>query len=299
MGISQDSLEIKIWKLRHDMRHAVKTNNNYSKGIELFEAMHKMENSYSSGHWRLAAISYDKLGKTDKSIQVMKEMKSRGDSTFCYKDYASLREYSNELQSNLQFCKLCKRYDYAITFPCEYSEYRDSLVKYLILEGPLDKPQEVFVIMGYESYYDSLSGFKSMPLLERINYSHRKIDSLVRMHGYPTIDKVVDPWVEFLAGGSFIHSLSEDRYLHYIENYSSEMSPNDKAYIIDKIAVKKKIKQTYGTQLEEDKLNGGYRLYPVNNVENLNKRRMNMDLAPIETYLKQWGISYENILRKD
>lgn len=287
---SQDSTDVLKWKLKHEIRDVVKVNNDFNKGIKLFEELYNIESSYSSGHWRLATVCYDKIGRIDKSIELMKEMKSRGDSTFCYKDYGPIREYSDVLQSNKEFCELCKLYDYAIKFPCDYSEYRDSLVKYLILEGPLDKAQEVFVVMGYESYYDSLSNFKSMSWHNRVNYSSKKIDSLTSIYGYPSIDKVIDSKIEFLAGLSFIHSGDLERYIYYIEHYSNEMSPQDFAYISDKIAVKTNTPQEYGTQIVVGE-DGANKLYPIQgDLKMVNRKRMQKDLEPLESYLSDFGI---------
>lgn len=63
------------------------------------------------------------------------------------------------------------------------------------------------------------------------------------------------------------------------------------AFLEDRILMRNNKKQKYGSQLIQDKETGAYQLYPVEDPENLNKRRANIGLEPIEDYLK----SYSNV----
>ena len=63
------------------------------------------------------------------------------------------------------------------------------------------------------------------------------------------------------------------------------------AFLEDRILMRNNKKQKYGSQLIQNKETGEYQLYPVEDPENLNKRRAKIGLEPIEDYLK----SYSNV----
>jgi len=65
---------------------------------------------------------------------------------------------------------------------------------------------------------------------------------------------------------------------------------NSQAYYKDKILVAKGENQLYGTQFQFCELLGKNLLYPVFEIENLNIRRMRMNLPLIENYAKYNGI---------
>ncbi len=68
--------------------------------------------------------------------------------------------------------------------------------------------------------------------------------------------------------------------------------PEYLAYLEDRVALSQNKKQTYGTQLSRDPKTGKYSLDPIEDEINLNKRRKEVGLGPIEEYVKQFGIKY-------
>jgi len=69
------------------------------------------------------------------------------------------------------------------------------------------------------------------------------------------------------------------------------------AMMFDRIAVFEDRKQLYGTQLEVNEATNEYKLH-IEDPDNVNKRRAQMNLPPIEDYLAQWGISWKDYLKK-
>ncbi len=66
-----------------------------------------------------------------------------------------------------------------------------------------------------------------------------------------------------------------------------DLKAEDYALLYDRIQIMKGRKQLFGTQCEKiDLQNKIVSLYPVEDVENLNKRRMEMKMMPIEMYMK-------------
>ena len=71
-----------------------------------------------------------------------------------------------------------------------------------------------------------------------------------------------------------------------------EIVKEDWALLLDRVLVQEGKEQIYGSQVHENPDTGEYELYPVEDEKNLNKRRSEIDLIPIEEYLKFMGIEY-------
>lgn len=86
----------------------------------------------------------------------------------------------------------------------------------------------------------------------------------------------------------------QEKYLPKLkEAVLSQKSPMSQlAYLEDRIRIDKGLKQLYGTQLIKDTLTDNWMLAPVEDEKNLNIRRLEIDLEPIEIYLKKYNITY-------
>ncbi len=67
---------------------------------------------------------------------------------------------------------------------------------------------------------------------------------------------------------------------------------SDLALLEDRVALSQGKKQIYGTQVELDTKTGKYFVPPIEDEINVNKRRKDIGLGPIEEYVKQFGIKY-------
>ena len=72
-----------------------------------------------------------------------------------------------------------------------------------------------------------------------------------------------------------------------------ESSGRHLALLVDRILMRKGKPQIYGSQVTKNSKTGGYELYKIKNPEKVNKRRKEIGLAPMEKYLKQFGINWE------
>lgn len=70
----------------------------------------------------------------------------------------------------------------------------------------------------------------------------------------------------------------------------NESSKQNLAYLIDRVKKNEKFPQTYGTQFSFE--NGKYKLYPVEDIENLDARRQEMGLCPLNEYKEQFKKFY-------
>lgn len=71
------------------------------------------------------------------------------------------------------------------------------------------------------------------------------------------------------------------------------LSASKIALLSDRIRVEKKLPQIYGTQLIFNSETGKYELYQLENEAQVNIRRKNVGLGPLEDYLKQFGVIFQ------
>ena len=79
---------------------------------------------------------------------------------------------------------------------------------------------------------------------------------------------------------------------------NKNVESQDLALVEDKVALRKGQKQLYGSVV----VTVGNKNYvaPIEDVENLNKRRTALGLKPMNEYLKNWGINWDiNKYKKD
>lgn len=69
-------------------------------------------------------------------------------------------------------------------------------------------------------------------------------------------------------------------------------SSGELALLEDRNLIDEGKKQRYGSQLKFDKEAGTYELYPIEDEAEVNDRRKELGLAPLEDYLRQWGVRY-------
>jgi tetratricopeptide (TPR) repeat protein len=64
------------------------------------------------------------------------------------------------------------------------------------------------------------------------------------------------------------------------------------ALLEDRIALREGRKQIYGSQLYYDEKEGKYRVSPIEDPDNVDRRRAEVGLGPISEYVKNWGIEW-------
>jgi len=85
-----------------------------------------------------------------------------------------------------------------------------------------------------------------------------------------------------------------EKYLPVIENAvkEEELDKPSLALYVDRIRMFKGEEQLYGTQLTYVDSTQILKLYPVEDEQNINTRRAEMELPPIEDYMKHFGLEY-------
>ena len=87
---------------------------------------------------------------------------------------------------------------------------------------------------------------------------------------------------------------TQEKYLPMIEK-SVELGESrviDLAYLRDRVLMRQGKKQIYGTQVVPDKY-GGQNFHPIEDEANVNVRRAEVGMEPIEEYARYFGIDYK------
>ena len=89
---------------------------------------------------------------------------------------------------------------------------------------------------------------------------------------------------------------TQELYLSFLQASvkNGESSVHDMAYLEDRILSYKNLPQKFGTQIDINSETGEYTLYDLEDPENVNKRRAEVGLGPIEKYLKLFNIEWGN-----
>ncbi len=92
------------------------------------------------------------------------------------------------------------------------------------------------------------------------------------------------------------HSTTElqKKYLPIIEACCKEKEADWQNYclMLDRILMHEGKPQVYGSQLRSNPATNKYELYPIENPKEVDKRRKEKGLEPLNDYLKNWGITY-------
>ena len=122
----------------------------------------------------------------------------------------------------------------------------------------------------------------------------KRVIQIIKNMGWPIYSQVGS-----ISGDAVFYVLQHDRTKH-MEKYipllkvaamKGEASKENYAMMFDRIQLNNGNKQSYGTQLTF--LGSKMVFFPVDDPENINKRRAEMDLEPIETYAERIRVEYD------
>lgn len=65
------------------------------------------------------------------------------------------------------------------------------------------------------------------------------------------------------------------------------------ALLEDRVALRKGARQIYGSQVARDKETGAYYVLPLDDPDNVDKRRAEVGLDPLQSYISRWGITWD------
>lgn len=122
------------------------------------------------------------------------------------------------------------------------------------------------------------------------------LDSIIKANGWPKISDVG----QMGASAAFLivqHSdlALQQQYLPTIKALceQNEASWSSYALMYDRVQINQNLPQLYGSQLRYNPETKKTEFFPIEDEANVNKRRAEMGLQPIEQYALQFGIKYE------
>ena len=129
-------------------------------------------------------------------------------------------------------------------------------------------------------------------LLDSLN--QLRIIEIIKEYGYPGKSLVGDQ-----SGTAFLviqHADIEmqEQYLPILTEAAEkgELRYSSLALLIDRVRMRQNKPQLYGSQLQRDDETGGWRFYTIEDEKNVNKRRAEVGLSPLEEYAKRFGLDY-------
>ena len=167
------------------------------------------------------------------------------------------------------------------------------------LEKMMEEDQKLRTrVMEVEKKYGPNSKELAALWKEQIEIDNRllkRLEEIIRQYGWPGRSLVGDA----ASLGAFLIIQHADyeyqkKYFPLISEAMKrgEVRPQDVALLEDRILMREGKKQIYGSQLRRDETTGKLELWPVEDEENLDKRRTSVGLESIAEYLKRFGITY-------
>jgi hypothetical protein len=88
---------------------------------------------------------------------------------------------------------------------------------------------------------------------------------------------------------------TQEKYLPVMQNAvkSGKASASSLALLEDRIATRQGKKQTYGSQIRKDKDSNQYYVLPIEDPDNVDKRRASIGLPPMSEYVNYWKITWD------
>lgn len=88
---------------------------------------------------------------------------------------------------------------------------------------------------------------------------------------------------------------TQEKYLPMLREAveRGDATPADLALLEDRVALRQGKKQIYGSQMAFDQETGKYYVSPLEDPDNVNKRRAEVGLGPIEDYIANWDLTWD------
>lgn len=123
-----------------------------------------------------------------------------------------------------------------------------------------------------------------------------ELDSIVQVKGWPKISQVG----KLAASAAFLviqHSTLElqQKYLPTIQRLCEQKEADWGSYALmyDRVQIGLGKPQRYGSQIKFNDVSQKFELFPIEDEKNVDKRRTEIGMSPLEEYVKSWNIEYK------
>lgn len=271
--------------------HAEKSYNNkeYEQSGQYYDSAFEIQKGTVSDYYN-AACSWALTGNQDKALDYIKESIGLG--------WLNINHLKND--SDLNSLHGATGWEVLINeLQHKVDEYESHLNKPLMreLEGINESDQKQRMIMDS---MQRIYGWDSKEMKELWAMQNRadslnliRIKEIIKQYGYPGKSLVGDQSSTVWLVIQHADLKTQEEYLPILQDAvnKGELSKSSFALLVDRVRMRKGEKQLYGSQITMK--NGKYEIYPIEDEPNVNKRRSEMGLGPLEDYVKQWGIEYK------
>jgi tetratricopeptide (TPR) repeat protein len=264
-------------------------NKEYKNSAEKYDQAFAIQEGTSDDYYN-AACSWALAGKRAKAFEYLNRSIDLGwlylDHIKKDSDLVSLHEMKEweELISKLQ--KKVEEFESHLNKPLvqELQAIDESDQKYRMVMDSLGKKQ------GWDSKEMNELWYKQNEI-DSLNLI--KIKDIIKNYGYPGRSMVGHQSITAWLVIQHSDLKTQEEYLPILQEAAEkgELSKSVFALLINRIRMRKGEKQLYGSQLQMK--DGKYVIYPIEDEPNVNKRRAEMGLGPLEDYVKQCGIEYK------
>ena len=121
-----------------------------------------------------------------------------------------------------------------------------------------------------------------------------KVDKLIGKYGWLGVDEIgSDGNLTLFLVIQHSTQSTQEKYLPIIKQAvkNKKADPSQLALLEDRLSIKKGGKQVYGSQIGGSK--GNYYLLPLQDPDNVDKRRIEVGLSPLAEYLMLWKLKWD------
>lgn len=137
------------------------------------------------------------------------------------------------------------------------------------------------------------NGSAGNPNIDRENLV--RVVSLIEKCGMPTLNEVNQEqmsaiWLVFQHADNY----HRKKYLPQLKKstQNGDLRKSQMALMEDRILMMDGKPQIYGSQISEDRENGGWKIYDLQNPETVDKRRSEIGMEPLSEYVSRWNIEF-------
>jgi hypothetical protein len=120
-----------------------------------------------------------------------------------------------------------------------------------------------------------------------------KEKKILDTQGWPSYSEVGELYSSLFLVIQHADLKTQLKYLPIIRQaeQKNDVDPESVALLEDRIATRQGKKQLYGSQVYYDANSHAYKVFPIEDEAHVNERRAQKGMAPLQDYLKQWGIT--------
>ena len=264
-------------------------NKEYGRSGEYYDRAFKIQKGAVQDYYN-AACSWALAGKKDKSLEYLKESIDLG-----WRDVNHLKNDSdlNSLHGAAEWEVLLSRLEQRV------DDYDSHLNKPLMreLEGINESDQKKRMIMDSVQRIFGWDSKEMKDLWAKQNYADSlnliRIKEIIKQYGYPGESLVGNQSSTAWLVIQHADLKAQEQYLPILQDAANkgELPKSSFALLVDRVRMRRGEKQLYGSQIQTK--NGKSVIYPIEDEPNVNKRRAEMGLDPLEDYAKHFDIEYK------